>query len=447
MGRIAIICILMFFNASRADEFLVRIKNFPVGMNSFIQKIEAQGVWIEKIYELVPGLMRVSGSPATLNYLRSQVEVQYVEENHRRRPAITSRATPVPPLVTRPEIPAFVPRPTEWIKNGGDTRNFGLYQSTTKNVFEKRKFYGSEKTIIAVIDTGVDYTHPDLVANLWRNPGETGADEHGSLKDSNGVDDDGNGFVDDVVGWDFFNKDRLPYDDYGHGTHVAGIAAAVGGNGFGISGHCPRCSIMCLKFIGANGEGSDADAIDAIEYATLMGATVINSSWGGHEFDRALYDTFVESSRLGVIHAVAAGNEGVDLGMGTPHTYPAMFKVPGQQTVAALYEVQNFIPNWSNHGPKYVQFSMAGAEVYSTYPGKRYDRMSGTSMAAPGAAGILGLMKSYRPHLTFEQIDFVLKKTTITDFNHLDWTTYAGHPNVEKAFNLIDKLPAGLELD
>jgi len=140
---------------------------------------------------------------------------------------------------------------------------------------------GSSNTLVAVIDTGVDYTHPDLAPNMWHNPGEI---------PGNGIDDDADGFVDDVYGADFVNHDGDPMDDYGHGTHVAGTLGAVGNNGIGVTGVNWNVKIMALKFLDANGTGSTSDAVTALGYAVSKGATISNNSWGGGPFDQALYD-------------------------------------------------------------------------------------------------------------------------------------------------------------
>lgn len=136
-----------------------------------------------------------------------------------------------------------------------------------------------DDVIVGVIDTGVDWTHEDLADNIWVNPGE--------IPDNN-IDDDGNGYIDDIRGWDFRNKDNDPMDDHGHGTHVSGTIAAAGNNGIGIVGVCWSAQIMPLKFLGSSGGGTNSDAILAIEYATMMGAKLTSNSWGGGEFSEAL---------------------------------------------------------------------------------------------------------------------------------------------------------------
>lgn len=439
MGHILAIFVFFAFQFSQAGEFLVRMRDYPMGLTDFTAKLEEQGLQVMTVYELVPGLMRIKGDESALVFLQQNPDTLYIEHNNARVPSILQK--PTIPFAERPSIPAKTYPPTEWVKSSKDTQNYGLYQSRTKEIFEKRKFYGSDKVVIAVLDTGVDYTHRDLAANMWRNPGESGFDNSGRPRESNGLDDDNNGFIDDVVGWDFVHKDGLPYDDYGHGTHVAGISAAVGGDGWGMSGHCPRCSIMALKFITSNGWGSDADAIEGLEYAAKMGATIINSSWGGTEFGQALYDAFAATSKMGIINTVAAGNMGVNLGMESPNQYPAEFQLPGLYTAAALYEVHNFIPFWSNYGTPYVHFSCAGDDVYSAIPGNKHAPMSGTSMAAPGGAGMIGLMKSFRPNLTFAQITSTLKNAKIPDKDSMSKTVFGGRPDMVKAFNLLDSLP------
>lgn len=149
---------------------------------------------------------------------------------------------------------------------------------------------GSHDVLVGVIDTGVDYRHPDLVDNIWTNRGETGTDIEGNDKATNGIDDDNNGYVDDLHGYDFINNDNDPMDDFGHGTHVAGTIGASGNNEIGIAGLNWRVGIVPLKFIGADGGGSEADAIKAIEYAAQMGISITNNSWGGVGYNQALKD-------------------------------------------------------------------------------------------------------------------------------------------------------------
>ena len=165
---------------------------------------------------------------------------------------------------------------------------------------------GSRTVVVAVIDTGIDYTHPDLAANAWHNPGEVAGD---------GIDNDGNGYVDDVYGWDFANNDSNPMDDNGHGTHVSGTIGAVGNNGVGVAGVNWQVSIMGLKFLSGAGSGSTSGAIAAINYATRMrrdfGINIVasNNSWGGGGFSTSLRDAIEAGGRAGILFVAAAGNE------------------------------------------------------------------------------------------------------------------------------------------
>jgi len=153
-----------------------------------------------------------------------------------------------------------------------------LIQVRSEGAWEVTK--GSRDVLVGIIDTGIDYQHSDLVDNIWTNEGEVGTDADGNDKSTNGIDDDNNGYVDDIHGYDFINNDNDPMDDSGHGTHVAGTIGATGNNGTGMTGINWRASLVPLKFIAADGSGSEADAIKAIEYATQMNIPITNNSWG-----------------------------------------------------------------------------------------------------------------------------------------------------------------------
>ncbi|MEK6984396.1 MAG: S8 family peptidase [Nanoarchaeota archaeon] len=158
---------------------------------------------------------------------------------------------------------------------------------------------GSNNVVVAVIDTGVDYSHSDLSANMWANAGEI---------PNNGLDDDSNGYIDDFRGWDFVNIDNNPMDDNGHGTHVSGTIGAIGDNGFGVAGVNWRVKIMPLKFLDAGGFGSSADAVLAIQYATLMGANIMSNSWGGGGYSQTLKNAISAANDAGILFVAAAGN-------------------------------------------------------------------------------------------------------------------------------------------
>jgi len=265
---------------------------------------------------------------------------------------------------------------------------------------------GSRGVVIAVIDTGVDYTHRDLAANAWRNPGEIAGD---------GIDNDGNGFVDDVFGWDFANRDADPMDDNGHGTHVAGTIGAVGGNGTGVVGVNWQVSIMALKFLSGSGSGSTSGAIGAINYATRMkrdfGVNVVatNNSWGGGGFSTSLRDAIAAGGRAGILFVAAAGNDGTNNDV-TPH-YPSNYTDDAVISVAAT-DRSNRLASFSNFGVASVDVAAPGASITSTLPGNRYGSYSGTSMATPHVAGIVGLMAAANPAATAAEIRTAILSTT-----------------------------------
>ncbi|MCC9609444.1 S8 family serine peptidase [Blastopirellula sp. JC732] len=257
---------------------------------------------------------------------------------------------------------------------------------------------GNPNVVIAVIDTGVDYTHPDLINNMWVNPGEIAGD---------GIDNDGNGFVDDVYGYDFLNNDGDPMDDNMHGTHVAGTIAAEGDNGRGVIGVASSASIMALKFLSASGSGSTADAVRALNYATMMkklyGVNVVatNNSWGGGEYSSALYNAIKASGDENILFVAAAGNNGTNNDV-TPQ-YPANYGLDNVISVAAT-DANDQLASFSNYGANSVDIAAPGVGIVSTITRGRYLSLSGTSMAAPHVSGVIALAYSVNPSATMDQI-------------------------------------------
>lgn len=249
---------------------------------------------------------------------------------------------------------------------------------------------GSRSVVVAVIDTGVDWNHPDLAANIWTNSGEVAG---------NGIDDDGNGFIDDIRGWDFLGDDANPKDETsmqnpGHGTHCAGIIGAVGNNGIGISGINHQVAIMPLRFIGPSGDGDLMAAIKAIDYAIANKADVISASWGGAvaEADaKPLIEAVERASAAGVTFVAAAANDGAN--NDREDMYPANADVANLIAVAAS-DANDRKPSWSNYGKAKVHLAAPGAGILSTLPRSKYGELSGTSMATPLVAGLVALIKS-----------------------------------------------------
>tara|TARA_B100000315_G_scaffold116233_1_gene106606 strand:+ start:38196 stop:39914 length:1719 start_codon:yes stop_codon:yes gene_type:complete len=244
---------------------------------------------------------------------------------------------------------------------------------------------GSSSVVVAVVDTGVSQHNPDLSGNLWTNPGEI---------PGNGLDDDGNGYVDDVRGWDFVFDDNEPNDANGHGTHVAGTVAAVGNNSTGVTGVSWSTKIMALRFLDSSGYGYTSDAISAILYANANGAHVINNSWGGSGYSQSLKDAIDASSAVVVC---AAGNGGSDL-IGDDNDavpfYPSSYTSSNLIAVAATDQNDNRA-SFSNYGPTSVDVAAPGVNILSTLSTVEsgdYGYKSGTSMAAPHVAGLAALI-------------------------------------------------------
>ncbi|HET9310766.1 MAG TPA: S8 family peptidase [Actinomycetota bacterium] len=260
---------------------------------------------------------------------------------------------------------------------------------------------GSPSTVIAIIDTGAQAAHPDLNDNLWTNTEET---------PGNNVDDDGNGHKDDVYGWDFVGNKATPSDVDGHGTHVAGIAAAEWNNNEGGSGVCPECSLMILKAgTGADGFKS-SDVVAAIRYAADNGADVINLSIGGPQWGKAERNALKYAIGKGSLIVAAAGNEDrnndtIDYStvpiFGVPFgpSYPASYDLPGLISVAASTPGDGYA-SFSNVGRYSVDLAAPGVDIVSTVPTSAYLEMSGTSMSSPFVAGLAGLLRSANTSMT-----------------------------------------------
>ncbi len=259
---------------------------------------------------------------------------------------------------------------------------------------------GSKKIVTAIIDTGVDYTHPDLANNYWHNPGETGIDAQGKNKESNGIDDDQNGFIDDFRGWDFANNDNDPKDDHEHGTHCAGTIGAIGNNNVGVVGVNWNTSLVGLKFLDNSGSGSLDHAVQAIEYATTLGVDLTSNSWGGGGFSQTMYAAIQEAAQKGILFVAAAGNESQNNDQRP--SYPASYLVDNIISVAAI-DRKDKLANFSNYGAKSVHVGAPGIDILSTVPDAAYGTMSGTSMATPHVSGVAALIKATYPQLSVIQ--------------------------------------------
>ncbi len=260
---------------------------------------------------------------------------------------------------------------------------------------------GDGSVIVADIDTGIDYTHPDLAANMWRNPGEV---------PDNGIDDDGNGYVDDVHGIDTANHDSDPMDDQGHGTHTSGTVAAVGNNGIGVVGVNWNARILSCKFLDSTGYGTDAGAIECFDYIVALRTRGVNirvstNSWGSPRAmgpPAAAIEAAIDAAgAVGIINIFGAGNDGANNDV-TPFD-PASYTLPSIVAVASSGPTDRR-SSFSNYGAVSVDIAAPGQDILSTYPGGGYEYNSGTSMATPHVAGVAALLASMDPTLSVAAI-------------------------------------------
>ncbi len=255
-------------------------------------------------------------------------------------------------------------------------------------------------TVVAVIDTGVNYNHEDLSANMWVNTGEI---------PGNGTDDDGNGYVDDYRGWNFVWGINDPMDNNGHGTHCSGIIAGVGNNGVGVAGVNWDAKIMPLKFLDALGYGSVSDAVEAVLYAKNKGVRVSSNSWGGGGYSQTLYDAIKSFGDAGGLFVASAGNGGSDnLGDNNDTTpnYPSSYNLSNIIAVAAT-DGNDALASFSNYGVASVDLTAPGVNIYSTII-SGYSSKSGTSMAAPHVSGVATLVLSRNPLISVPDVKSII---------------------------------------
>jgi hypothetical protein len=273
---------------------------------------------------------------------------------------------------------------------------YGMPQINAPQAWDEHQ--GDQEFVIAVIDTGVDYTHPDLVDNIWTNPGEIAG---------NGQDDDFNGYIDDVYGYDFADNNSDPMDINGHGTHCAGTIGGVGNNNVGVAGVNWRCRIVAAQFLGSSGGGSIEGAINAVEYCAVNGFKVSNNSWGGGGYSQALFDIVqTAGDDFGHIFVAAAGNSGSN-----GASYPGAMTCDNLICVAAT-DINENLASFSQYHISEVDLGAPGVDIQSTTPGNNYSYYSGTSMATPHVAGGVALAYSLMGNASAVEVKDLILSTT-----------------------------------
>ena len=300
---------------------------------------------------------------------------------------------------------------------------------------------GDGSVVVADIDTGIDYTHPDLAANVWHNPLEV---------PGNGIDDDNNGYVDDVHGIDTVNHDSDPEDDQGHGTHTAGTIAAVGNNNLGVVGVNWNAKLLACKFLDAAGSGTDAGAIECFNYLVALrtrgeNIRVSSNSWGAPRGSgppaAALVAAIDAAGAVGIINVFGAGNDGTDNDV-IPFD-PASYPSPSIISVASS-NTQDRRSFFSNFGATSVDIAAPGENILSTYPGGGYEYSSGTSMATPHVAGAAALLAKMNPTLSVPAIKDLLMANVDTSSRWTGRVVSGGRLNVFKAASAVGSVAGNL---
>jgi len=374
---------------SSAPEVLVKFK--PGVTKDAIEKITL-GLHdrVEDEIESVPGLAAIddlddASAESVAAQYRSLPDVEYAEA------VFEISADDVSASSVTPRDPRFS---EQWALSNDGSRGGtkGADISATKAWSVTT---GSDKVVVAVLDSGVDYTHSDLASNIWVRPNSVKPYEDKEL-----------GTIQDLHGYNAIENSADPMDENGHGTHCAGIIGAEGGNDIGIAGVNWKVQIMPLKFMNAGGYGTTKDAVEAINYVidrkkAGVNVRVISASWGSTQKSRALEDVIRKAYEAGILFVAASGNASTNNDR-NPH-YPSSYNIPNVISVAAL-DRNDQLASFSNYGVKSVAIAAPGVDILSTWLGDEYEEKSGTSMATPVVAGVAALVAAHDPKITVDEL-------------------------------------------
>lgn len=411
-------------------ELLVKFKAGTLTAST-LKAHQSVGATVLKSFKIIPNLELVklpndtSIKDAVLKYMSDPL-VEYAEPNYIRKATAT--------------IPNDQYFYQQWALH-----NTGSFASGTAGADIKAPqawdiHTGNSSIIIAVLDTGIDYNHSDLSGNIWINTNEI---------PNNGIDDDGNGKIDDWRGWNFVSNNNNPMDNNGHGTFVSGIAGAKTNNSIGIAGLMWNAKIMALKFLDAEGEGTLADEILAIQYAIAKGAKIINASYSGSSYSQAEFDALSLANSAGVLVMAAAGNGGNDdIGDNNDFypEYPASYALPNIISIAAT-DQNDRRAAFTNFGLNSVHVAAPGVYILSAVPTSifpsGYGFSSGTSASTPHVSGLAGLLYSYYPYFTHLQIRATILRYVDVLPSLSGWIQTGGRINAYRAISSL-LIPTGL---